>query len=136
MAFQSVKLEDSVPKPLFPSDTQTNGTDGDGSSFEQFEHELPTVHDGQVPLGELLSRVVQAIYAELSELAETYATYSNVHTAYTHATHRMPSSSDNDRKRTLAEFVVRNKKQVAKLYALAKWARDADTVQKCMVRNQ
>jgi hypothetical protein len=40
-------------------------------TLEQLEMELPTVLDGQVPLGELLSRVVQAIYAELSELAET-----------------------------------------------------------------
>lgn len=40
-------------------------------SLEQLEMELPVVLDGQVPLGELLSRVAQAIYAELSELAET-----------------------------------------------------------------
>jgi hypothetical protein len=46
---------------------------------------------------------------------------------------RMPSMSDPARKRTLADWVVRSKKQVVKLYALAKWARDADAVQKCMV---
>lgn len=40
-------------------------------TLEQLEMELPVVLDGQVPLGELLSRVMQAIYAELSELAET-----------------------------------------------------------------
>lgn len=40
-------------------------------TIEQLEQELPVVHDGQVPLGELVSRVVQAIYAELSEMAET-----------------------------------------------------------------
>ena len=40
-------------------------------SLEELEHELPIVHDGQVPLGELLSRVVQAIYAELTEMSET-----------------------------------------------------------------
>jgi mediator of RNA polymerase II transcription subunit 14 len=38
----------------------------------QPEHELPHVYDGQIPLGDLLSRVMQAIYAELSEMAETY----------------------------------------------------------------
>lgn len=38
---------------------------------EELEKELPVVYDGQIPLGELLSRVVQTIYAELSELAET-----------------------------------------------------------------
>jgi mediator of RNA polymerase II transcription subunit 14 len=42
--------------------------------------------------------------------------------------------SDANRKRTLVEWVVRTKKQVVKLYAVAKWARDADAVQKCMVR--
>jgi hypothetical protein len=39
---------------------------------EELERELPVVHDDQVPLGDLLSRVVQAIYAELCELAETF----------------------------------------------------------------
>lgn len=40
-------------------------------TLEQLEHELPMVHDGQVFLGELVSRMAQAIYAELTELAET-----------------------------------------------------------------
>ena len=53
-----------------------NGLTGNGHleqepTMEQLEMELPVVLDGQVPLGELLSRVMQAIYAELSELAET-----------------------------------------------------------------
>ena len=45
----------------------------------------------------------------------------------------MPNMSDSARKRTLADWVVKTKKQVVKLYAVAKWARDAETVQKCMV---
>ena len=45
----------------------------------------------------------------------------------------MPNMSDSARKRTLADWVVKTKKQVVKLYAAAKWARDADAVQKCMV---
>jgi hypothetical protein len=40
-------------------------------SLEELEQELPVVYDGQIPLGDLLSRVVQAIYAELLELSET-----------------------------------------------------------------
>lgn len=40
-------------------------------AIEELERELPAVYDGQVPLGDLLSRVMQSIYAELSELAET-----------------------------------------------------------------
>ena len=42
-----------------------------GPSLEELEQELPMVYDGQIRLGDLLSRVVQQIYAELSELAET-----------------------------------------------------------------
>ncbi|KAF7375946.1 Mediator of RNA polymerase II transcription subunit 14 [Mycena sanguinolenta] len=91
----------------------TNGFDRD--SLADLEQELPIVYDGQVPLGDVLSRVVQSIYAELSELAET-----------------MPNMSDTARKRTLADWVVKTKKQVVKLYAVVKWSRDADTVQKCM----
>lgn len=45
----------------------------------------------------------------------------------------MPNMSDSARKRTLADWVVKTKKQVVKLYAVAKWSRDADTIQKCMV---
>jgi len=40
--------------------------------LEELEKEMTLVTDQQVSLGVLLSRVVQAIYAELSELAETY----------------------------------------------------------------
>ncbi|CAA7259201.1 unnamed protein product [Cyclocybe aegerita] len=82
---------------------------------EELERELPVVYDGQIPLGDLLSRVSQSIYGELSELAET-----------------MPNMSDTARKRVLADWVVKTKKQVVKLYAVAKWSRDADTIQKCM----
>lgn len=84
-------------------------------SVGDLERELPIVFDGQASLGDLLSRIVQSIYAELSELAET-----------------MPNMSDSARKRTLADWVVKTKKQVVKLYAVVKWARDASTVQKCM----
>ncbi|THH30411.1 hypothetical protein EUX98_g3773 [Antrodiella citrinella] len=84
-------------------------------SLEELERQLPVVHDGQIPLGELVSRMAQTIYAELTELAET-----------------MPNMSDIQRKRVLAEWVVRTKKQVVKLYAVVRWSRDADVVQKAM----
>ena len=45
----------------------------------------------------------------------------------------MPHMSDVQRKRTLAEWVVKTKKQVVKLYAVVKWSRDAAVVQKAMV---
>ena len=34
----------------------------------------------------------------------------------------------------MADWVVKTKKQVVKLYAIARWSRDADVVQKAMVR--
>ena len=40
--------------------------------------------------------------------------------------------SDSARKRTIADWVVKTKKQVVKLYAVMRWARDADNVQKAM----
>lgn len=45
-------------------------------TLEQLERELPFVANDQVFFGELLSRVMQTIYAELSELAETCAAHS------------------------------------------------------------
>ncbi len=44
--------------------------------------------------------------------------------------------SDSARKRTIADWVVKTKKQVVKLYAVMKWSRDARDVQKAMVRLQ
>ena len=38
---------------------------------DELERELPVVMDGQIPLGDLLSRLVQTMYAELTEMAET-----------------------------------------------------------------
>nr|VWP00560.1 Protein kinase domain-containing protein [Ganoderma boninense] len=84
-------------------------------SLEQLESELPLVMDDQLPLGELVSRLAQAVYAELVEMAET-----------------MPSMSDAARKRYVADWVIRTKRQVVKLYAIAKWSRDAAVVQKAM----
>lgn len=74
-----------------PNGDSLNGTNGIGSmvngltdgakpvytngirepTLEELERELPVVHNGQVPLGELVSRMAQTIYAELTELAET-----------------------------------------------------------------
>lgn len=45
----------------------------------------------------------------------------------------LPNMSDAARKRTLADWVVKTKKQVVKLYAIVKWSRDAGVVQKAMV---
>ncbi|KAK0461040.1 mediator complex subunit MED14-domain-containing protein [Desarmillaria tabescens] len=107
-----------ISPPINNVTPASNGIHNNGSielNIEEHERELPFVDDGQIPLGELLSRVMQSIYAELSELAET-----------------MPNMSDSARKRTMADWVVKTKKQVVKLYAVAKWARDAGTVQKCM----
>ncbi|KZT40826.1 MED14-domain-containing protein [Sistotremastrum suecicum HHB10207 ss-3] len=96
--------------------SKINGdADDNGISLAELEAELPRVEFEQVELSELLSRFVQAVYAELSEMAET-----------------MPSMSDGARKRTIADFCVKTKKQVAKLYAVMKWSRDAGDVQKAM----
>ena len=68
----------NVDPVVGPSHSPPNGVlengfhdDGHEPALEELEAELPVVYDGQVPLGELLSRVAQAIYAELTELAET-----------------------------------------------------------------
>ena len=43
--------------------------------------------------------------------------------------------SDTARKRTIADWVVKTKKQIVKLYVVVKWSRDAAVVQKAMVRS-
>ena len=39
--------------------------------LREIESELPIVYDGQIEMRELLSRMMQSIYAELTEMAET-----------------------------------------------------------------
>jgi len=59
------------PSPSQPShEPQVNGFHHD-PTIERLEQELPMVFDGQIPLGDLVSRVVQSIYAELVEHADT-----------------------------------------------------------------
>lgn len=72
-AMNGVNLDISVSDKMNMSGL-VNGSHANGfhePSCEELERELPMVHDGQVALGDVLSRVVQSIYAELSELAET-----------------------------------------------------------------
>lgn len=60
-----------APPPLqTPQEPQVNGFHHD-PTIERLEQELPMVYDEQIPLGDLVSRVVQSIYAELVELADT-----------------------------------------------------------------
>ncbi|KAK0212615.1 mediator complex subunit MED14-domain-containing protein [Desarmillaria ectypa] len=111
-----------ISPPINNVTPASNGIHTNGNTelnIEEHERELPFVDDGQIPLGELLSRVMQTIYSELSELAET-----------------MPNMSDSARKRTMADWVVKTKKQVVKLYAVTKWARDAGTNITAFLMNQ
>jgi mediator of RNA polymerase II transcription subunit 14 len=64
---------DPAPSPPLVHDSPIiNGINHDPEPTpDDLERELPVVYDGQIPLGDLLSRVVQGVYAELSELAET-----------------------------------------------------------------
>ena len=53
-------------------DVMLNGIDiQDQPSSALFEQELPQVQDGQVPLKELIQRVIQNIYADLINYSET-----------------------------------------------------------------
>lgn len=58
------------------SSAYTNGVKQeaiDEVSLDILQRELPVVYNDQIPLGDLLQRVMQTIYAELTEMAETYA---------------------------------------------------------------
>ncbi len=60
------------------SSTHMNGVKQEATddvSLDILERELPVVHNDQIPLGDLLQRVMQTIYAELTEMAETYVLF-------------------------------------------------------------
>lgn len=57
--------------PRHPPTLQNGDNSMHEPSLQELERELPVVMDGQVPLGELISRMVQSMYAELTEMAET-----------------------------------------------------------------
>lgn len=62
-------MNGTVPNGVLNAHPHSNGFHE--PTDEELIRELPLVLDGQVPLGELVSRTVQTIYAELTELAET-----------------------------------------------------------------
>lgn len=128
-------MNGTVPNGVLNAHPHSNGFHE--PTDEELIRELPLVLDGQVPLGELVSRTVQTIYAELTELAETWVMRDCTELERKRANslfRSMPNMSDSARKRTLADWVVKTKKQVVKLYAVIKWSRDADVVQKAMVQ--
>lgn len=69
-----VVVNGSAPMLLPPAHThnepQVNGFYHE-PTIERLEQELPMVSDGQIPLGDLVSRVAQSIYAEFVEHADT-----------------------------------------------------------------
>lgn len=77
MGLNGTNLLASTSQPAPPLSSNFNDnllphTNGfEETPVEILERELPVVHDGQVHLGEVMSRVVQACYAELTEMAET-----------------------------------------------------------------
>jgi hypothetical protein len=73
--------------------------DAEEPSLDALEAELPMVDDEQVPLGELVLRVVQALYAELSELAETCVL--PLHARDTELTFSLPCSFNTSRSNIL-----------------------------------
>jgi hypothetical protein len=61
----------SYPSPILDLlDPTPNGFDE--PPIELLDAELPVVNDGQVQLSDLVSRIVQACYAEMTEMAETW----------------------------------------------------------------
>lgn len=69
-----VAVNGTAPTPPLPAkpshEPQVNGFHHE-PTMERLEQELPMVFEGQIPLGDLVSRVVQSIYAELVEHADT-----------------------------------------------------------------
>lgn len=62
-----------VAGPSNQTDIGLGGPDDDTDvPLELLERELPFVDHEQIPLRQLLQRIIQSIYAELSEMAETY----------------------------------------------------------------
>ena len=63
-------IQDGVIQ-LLESVNGIHSSTSDEPTIQDLERELPIVHDGQIPVGDLLSRVMQAINSELAEMAET-----------------------------------------------------------------
>jgi mediator of RNA polymerase II transcription subunit 14 len=65
-------VTNQLSEPSASTTVQVNGIHHDHEpTLEELEMELPMVDGGQIYLGDLVSRVAQAIYAELAEMAET-----------------------------------------------------------------
>ncbi|KAG8959331.1 mediator complex subunit [Tulasnella sp. 408] len=88
---------------------------GHRPTSDELHREIRMTYEGQLPFTQILDRIVQDAYANLSELAEV-----------------MPSFNDRERKTRLIQYAVNTRKQIIKVYAISKWARVADDVQKAL----
>jgi mediator of RNA polymerase II transcription subunit 14 len=67
----NMTVDDRAGEHHMPNGVTANGIIKAEMTPDLLENELPFVYDGQISLGELLSRVMQMSYNELAELAET-----------------------------------------------------------------
>ncbi|KAG8864594.1 mediator complex subunit [Tulasnella sp. 330] len=84
-------------------------------TVDELASEITMSFDKQIPLAAVLDVVIQDAFGNLTELAEV-----------------MPGLNDRERKMRLIQYAQSTRKQIIKIYALAKWARVAEDVQKAV----
>lgn len=103
---------------------------------DELHQEIRMTYEGQLPFTQILDRIVQDSYANLTELAEVWVNQTELVTVTDPTPSSMPSFSDRERKTRLIQYAVNTRKQIIKVYAISKWARVADDVQKALVSGQ
>ncbi|KAG8988548.1 mediator complex subunit [Tulasnella sp. JGI-2019a] len=89
--------------------------EGHKPTQDELSSEITMSFDKQVPLAAVLDAVIQDAFGNLTELAEV-----------------MPGFNDRERKMRLIQYAQSTRKQIIKVYALSKWARVAEDVQKAV----
>lgn len=77
------------------------------------EQELPNVTNDLISLSYLIDRLITQSYSDLSTLLET-----------------LPSSTDQQRKQSLVDYVLQFRRQFLKLLVLTRWSKESEKVKK------
>lgn len=107
-----------------------------GTPLEVLERELPprAAFVDQIPLADIVDRLVQDAYSKLVELSDTYVLRIRPPSLRSYSDHSLPGTASNARAREIEAYATETRKKFLKAYVLSKWAKSAYDVETSMVR--
>jgi mediator of RNA polymerase II transcription subunit 14 len=146
---KSVKLvlrPKAISKPSLPHSNEPAAPARPPTPIEVLEKELPpkSAFEDQIPLADIVDRLVQDAYSKLVELSDTYASSQLGHAFVFHrppgsysslavVCNSLPGTPLEARAKEIEHYATETRKKFLKAYVLSKWAKSADDVETSMV---